>query len=265
MAVRNDQGKMILLNGNEAASLLIKFLCEVRKEKGLSNENAYIAKTIVTSELLRSIADHYDTPCHDTLTGFKYIAELIGKLEGKTFIGGGEESYGYLIGDVVRDKDAVISTIMLCEMAAWAHSKGKTAYQLLKEIRKEHGFYKESLVSLVKKGMSGAEEIQQIMKDLRDNSPKEIAGSPVTTRIDYSSGLKHLGDGSTKETGLPRSNVLQFLLADGAKVTARPSGTEPKIKFYISVKAELQTLENHDQVAAQLDERMSELNKALGL
>jgi len=267
MAVRNDDGKLVLLNGNEAAALLIYFLLSAKKEQGDLNQGDYIAKTIVTTELLREIADSFGVKCQETLTGFKYIAERIRLMEGKgRFIGGGEESYGYLVGEVVRDKDAVVSAVMLSEMAAWAKTKGLSPYELLKEIRVANGFYKEDLVSLVKKGKSGAEEIQNIMRRMREEPPAKLAGSVVTTLIDHLAQTStNLSTGEKTSTGLPTSNVLQFLLADGSKVTARPSGTEPKIKYYISVRSPLGSLASHDEVAEEVSSRIVELKEALGV
>lgn len=238
MGIRNGDGEMELINGNQAAALLLHFLLETLSDEKKSK--GFVAKTVVTSELLKDIAVSHDVPCFDTLTGFKYIAELIRLQDGKlSFIGGGEESYGYLIGDFVRDKDAVLSSVMLCEMAAWAMESNKAVHELLGEIYDEHGVYREDLVSLVKKGKKGAEEIQAIMDTYRESSPVELAGFKVVQTADYSSGLMtDLRTGKTEKIDLPSSNVLQFFLEDGSKVTARPSGTEPKIKYYISVKSE---------------------------
>ncbi len=225
IAVRDNEGKMVLLNGNQTASIMTYYILTRWKELGkLDGGDNYIVKTIVTSETLREIAAKFGVKCYNVLTGFKYIAEVVRNNEGKgRFICGGEESYGFNVGEFVRDKDAPIACSMVAEAAAWALEQGLTLYQLLQKIYKEVGYRKESLISVVRKGKSGAEEIAQIMTGYRNNPPAEIAGSPVVKVIDY---LK------PEETGLPKSNVLQFFSKDGDVVSVRPSGTEPKIKFY---------------------------------
>ncbi|MEM0938375.1 MAG: phospho-sugar mutase [Bacteroidota bacterium] len=236
IAVKNTQGEYQLLNGNQTAVLLIYYLVIKSKEIGLKG-NEFIAKTIVTTELLKDIADKNHIRCYNTLTGFKYIADLIRKLEGKEkFIGGGEESYGYLIGDQVRDKDAVVSSIMIAEMAAWAKSQSKSVFELLLDIYKEFGIYYESLKSITKIGLKGAEEIKKMMEDFRNNPPSMLGRSKVIANIDYLSGIRKNSDGTRIEVAFPKSNVLQFLTEDGTKISIRPSGTEPKIKFYFSVR-----------------------------
>ncbi len=227
IAIRDNEGKIILLNGNQTASILTYYLLRRWKELGKLNENTYIVKTIVTTELMAAMAKAFGVKCYNVLTGFKYIASIIRENEGKaTFIGGGEESYGYNAGEFVRDKDAVITCALIAECAAWCADQGKTLYQLLGDIYAEFGFYKESLISLTKKGKAGLEEIQAMMKEYRENPPASIAGSPVVKVIDYN---------KPEETGLPKSNVLQFYTEDGSVVSVRPSGTEPKIKFYFGV------------------------------
>ncbi|MBR4094791.1 MAG: phospho-sugar mutase [Bacteroidales bacterium] len=227
IAIRDNEGKIILLNGNQTASILTYYLLRRWKELGKLNENTYIVKTIVTTELMAAMAKAFGVKCYNVLTGFKYIASIIRENEGKaTFIGGGEESYGYNAGEFVRDKDAVITCALVAECAAWCADQGKTLYQLLGDIYSEFGFYKESLISLTKKGKAGLEEIQAMMKGYRENPPASIAGSPVVKVIDYN---------KPDETGLPKSNVLQFYTEDGSVVSVRPSGTEPKIKFYFGV------------------------------
>lgn len=227
IAIRDNEGKIILLNGNQTASILTYYLLRRWKELGKLNENTYIVKTIVTTELMAAMAKAFGVKCYNVLTGFKYIASIIRENEGKaTFIGGGEESYGYNAGEFVRDKDAVITCALIAECAAWCADQGKTLYQLLGDIYSEFGFYKESLISLTKKGKAGLEEIQAMMKGYRENPPASIAGSPVVKVIDYN---------KPEETGLPKSNVLQFYTEDGSVVSVRPSGTEPKIKFYFGV------------------------------
>ncbi len=238
IAVRNTKGEYQLLNGNQTAALLIYYLVAKWKEKGLKG-NEFIAKTIVTTELLKDIADKNKINCYDTLTGFKYIADLIRKLEGKEqFIGGGEESYGYLIGDEVRDKDAVASSVMIAEMAAWAKSQNKSVFELLLTIYEEYGVYYESLKSITRKGLKGAEEIKTMMEDFRNNAPATIGGSKVVAQIDYESGIRKNSDGLETKLDFPKSNVLQFITEDATKISVRPSGTEPKIKFYFSVRGD---------------------------
>ena len=238
IAVKNDKNEFVLLNGNQTATLLLYYLLRKWKENGKLTGNEYIVKTIVTSEILKDMAISLDVDYFDTLTGFKYIAEIIRLNEGKKqFIGGGEESYGYLVGDFVRDKDAVISCCMIAETAAWAAEQGRTLYELLPDIYKEFGYYKERLTSIVRKGKEGAEEIQEMMENYRSNPPKSINGSEMVMIKDYLSGKAiDLKNNSESDIDLPKSNVLQFFLEDGSKISIRPSGTEPKIKFYFSVK-----------------------------
>ncbi len=224
IAVRDDKGKMVLLNGNQTGSILTYYILRRRSELGTLGERNYCVKTIVTTELIRAICDKFGVKIYNVLTGFKYIADVVRRNEGKgEFVCGGEESYGFNVGEFVRDKDAPISCAMVAECAAWAADRGKTLYGLLQDIYSEFGYYRESLVSLVREGKAGAEEIAAIMVDMRNNPPMTLAGSPVVKVIDY---LK------TDETGLPSSNVLQFYSEEGDVVSVRPSGTEPKIKFY---------------------------------
>lgn len=228
IAVRDDKGEMILLNGNQTASLLTYYILTRWKELGKLNENTYCVKTIVTTELLTAIASKFGVKMYDVLTGFKYIAQIVRENEGKgTFICGGEESYGFNVGEFVRDKDAVIACSMIAECAAWAADQGLTLYGLLMKIYDEFGLYCERLLSLTKKGVDGNRQIAQMMADYRQNPPKSLAGSPVIKVIDYN---------EPEKTGLPKSNVLRFFSEDGSVVTVRPSGTEPKIKFYFGVK-----------------------------
>lgn len=225
IAVRDNDGKMVLLNGNQTGSILTYYILRRRSELGRLSPKNYCVKTIVTTELLRAICDKYGVRLYNVLTGFKYIADIVrrNEVDGGEFVCGGEESYGFNVGQFVRDKDAPISCAMVAECAAWAADQGKTLYQLLQDIYAEFGYYKEGLVSLVREGKAGAEEIAAIMVDMRNNPPKELGGTPVVKVIDY---LK------PEETGLPASNVLQFYSAEGDVVSVRPSGTEPKIKFY---------------------------------
>jgi len=266
IAIRKGD-EIILLNGNQAASLLIYYLITKWKESGKLTGNEYVVKTIVTSELLAKIAEKENVEYYDVLTGFKYIADIIKQLEGKKqFIGGGEESYGYLVGDFVRDKDAVISCAMIAETAAWAADKGMGLYDLLLDIYVEFGLFKEKLISVVRKGKSGAEEIQEMMKKFRENPPAELDGSKVVKVIDYQSSIsKNILTGEETVIDLPSSNVLQFFAEDGGKVSVRPSGTEPKIKFYFGVVAPLNNKAEFEKVDAGLEGKIQNYVKELGL
>lgn len=225
IAVRDNEGKMVLLNGNQTGAILTYYILRRRSELGTLGPKCFCVKTIVTTELIRAICEKYGVKIYNVLTGFKFIADIVrrNEPEGGEFVCGGEESYGFNVGQFVRDKDAPISCAMVAECAAWAADQGKTLYQLLQDIYAEFGYYKEGLVSLVREGKAGAEEIAAIMVDMRNNPPKELAGTPVVKVVDY---LK------PEETGLPSSNVLQFYSSEGDVVSVRPSGTEPKIKFY---------------------------------
>ncbi|MDW7695187.1 phospho-sugar mutase [Flammeovirgaceae bacterium SG7u.111] len=261
IAVKNQHGEFQLLNGNQTGTLLFYYLIKVRKEKGLKKENDFVAKTIVTTDLIDAIAEKNGYTCFNTLTGFKYIAEVIRDNEGKlNFIVGGEESYGYLIGDDVRDKDAISAVAMICEMTAYAKNKGLSLFDLLADIYQEYGFYLEGLISITKKGMSGAEEIANMMKELRATPPATIDGSKVIKACDYQSGMeKNMLTGEETKMDFPPSNVLQFFTEDGNKISARPSGTEPKIKFYFSVSAPLASKEEYDAVNAQLKQKIESI------
>ena len=267
VAVKRPDGEWMLLNGNQTMSVIIYYLLKEWSEKGMVTGNEYIVKTIVTSELPADIAQRYGVKVYDVLTGFKWIGAKIRELEGlETFIGGGEESYGYMIGDFVRDKDAVGACSMIAEIAAWAASKGKTFFDVLVDLYKDFGFYKEGLISVVRKGKSGAEEIQQMMKQYRENPPTEINGSKVVCIKDYKLlQSKDIATGQTTPIDLPQSNVLQFFTADGNKVTVRPSGTEPKIKFYFGVKGELCCKEGFDQANTALDDKIKAIQQSMGL
>ena len=266
IAVKNGDD-FLLLNGNQAATLLINYLLNKWNDNGKLTGNEFIVKTIVTSELLFSLADKYKVKHYDVLTGFKFIADIIKQKEGKEqFIGGGEESYGYLVGDFVRDKDAVISCAMIAEAAVWAKTQEKGMLDMLKEIYVEHGFYKELLVSVVRKGKSGAEEIQAIMDNFRKTPPAELGGSKVVMLKDYqSSEEKDLLNNKTTKIDLPKSNVLQFFTENGSKVSVRPSGTEPKIKFYFGLVGELNSTAEFDKVNKELQEKIDSIVKQLGL
>jgi phosphoglucomutase len=267
IGAKNNHGEYKLLNGNQTAALLVYYMLTKWSENGKLDGNQMIIKTIVTTDLLSAIARKYQVDCYETLTGFKYIASVIRELEGKKqYIVGGEESYGYLFGDFVRDKDAIASCAMIAEMAAWAKDNGFSVFSLLLEIYKEFGFYKESLISITRKGKTGAEEIQQMLKDLRANPPTSIQGSPVIAVSDYKSSEKtDLRTGKKLKLDFPKSNVLQFDTEDGTKVSARPSGTEPKIKFYFSVKEPLKSATDFDKVQAQLDKKIEGIISELKL
>ena len=230
IAVRDDKGSMVLLNGNQTASILTYYILSRRKELGTLGAGKYVVKTIVTTELITDICKSFDVPVYNVLTGFKYIAKVVKDNEGKgEFVCGGEESYGFNVGEFVRDKDAQVACMMVAECAAWAAEQGLTLYALLQKIYKEYGYRKEGLVSVVRKGVSGAKEIQRIMTDLRACPPKELCGSKVIKVVDYL---------EPEKTGQPSSNVLQFFSEDGGVVSVRPSGTEPKIKFYFGAKGD---------------------------
>ena len=258
IAVRNLKGEMILLNGNMTGSLLVHYLLSQWKALNKLDGKQFVVKTIVTTELIKRMADAYQVPCYDVLTGFKYIAEKIKENEGKaTFIGGGEESYGYLAGDFVRDKDAVIACCLIAEMAAFYANQGKSLYQMLLEIYHEYGYYKEDLLSLTKQGKSGAEEIAAMMVNYRNNPPKEIGGQKVVLMKDIQAGIAyHLDKGTQEPIALPKSNVLQFFTADGSKITVRPSGTEPKIKFYFGVVGQLPNIQQYDEANAAMQAKI---------
>lgn len=251
IGVRQSNGEFILLNGNQAFSLMMYFIMKNLKD----TKNAYIAKTIVTSELVDTMAQKLNIACYNTLTGFKYIAELMGKLEGKQrFIAAGEESYGYMAGDFVRDKDAVSACAFFAAMAANATEQGKSLYDWLIDMYVEFGYYKESLLNVTKKGQQGEQEIKAMMEKFRSNPPAEIIGQRVVRLLDYKALTeKNLVTGATTALDFPKSDVLQFYLADGTKVSVRPSGTEPKIKFYISVHAPLASRGEFDAVTAALE------------
>jgi phosphoglucomutase len=267
IGAKNNHGEFQLINGNQAASMLVYYMLKMWSEKGKLDGNQFVIKTIVTTDLILDIAKKFDVESYQTLTGFKYIASIIKDLEGKKkFIVGGEESYGYLAGDFVRDKDAISSCALLAEMTAWAKENGMGAFDLLVKIYKEFGFYKESLLSITRKGKAGAEEIQEMMMNLRANPPKTIQGSPVTRLFDYQSlEVTDLATGKKEKLDFPKSNVLQFTTEDGTKVSARPSGTEPKIKFYFSVKAPLVSAGDFDKVQAQLDKKIENIIGELSL
>ena len=262
IAVKDENGEYVLLNGNQTATLLTYYLLMRWNELGKLTGKEYIVKTIVTTELLFDIAKKYNVDKYDVLTGFKYIADTILNNPSKTFIGGGEESYGFLIGDFVRDKDANSACYMVAEIAAWAAEQNKTLYQILKEIYKEFGFYKEGLLSLTKKGISGSEEIKNMMIKFRNTPPKQILGSDIIEIKDYKSSIsKNVRSGEESIINLPKSDVLQFFTEDGTKISIRPSGTEPKIKFYFGIKANLNDIADFEVVNNELNERIGKLTK----
>lgn len=261
IAVKDLDDKWTLLNGNQTGTLIINYMLNAWKNAGKLEGKEYIVKTIVTTYLIDRIADFYDVDCYNTLTGFKYIGELITKLEDeKQFIAGGEESYGYLIGEHVRDKDAIVSAAIIAEMTAYYKDRGSSLYEALIDIYKQHGLFSEKLVSIYKKGKKGAEEIQQMLKNYRINPPSTLGGSKVVTVKDYKTGEeKNQLTGDISKIDLPASNVLQFITEDGSMVTVRPSGTEPKIKFYCSVNTSLADKDDYEELSRKLDEKIDRL------
>jgi phosphoglucomutase len=261
IGVRKSDGEFILLNGNQAFSLMMWFIMKNLKEK----KNAYIAKTIVTSELVDLMAKTYGVECYNTLTGFKYIAELMGALEGKkNFIAAGEESYGYMAGDFVRDKDAVSACAFFAAMAANAANEGKSLYDWLIEMYTEHLYYKESLINLTKKGQQGEQEIKNLMSKFRNDPPTQINGINITRALDYKTLIENdIKTGNTSPLNFPASDVIQFYLEDGTKVSVRPSGTEPKIKFYVSANAPLKSKNDFESVDKHLDEKLKGIEQYL--
>ena len=267
IALKNHKNEFILLNGNQTATILFYYILDRWKEKNMLTGNEYIVSTIVTTELLKDIAVKFNVGYFECLTGFKYIADVIRKNEGKqTYILGGEESFGYLIGDFVRDKDAVSACALLAEASAWMAGQGKSLFDLLISIYQELAFYKEHLISVTKKGKSGAEEIQKMMVDYRQTPPESINDSRVVLIRDYLTLTeKDLISGTEKPISLPKSNVLQFLLEDGSRISVRPSGTEPKIKFYFSVKEFLPAKANYEITEAVLSEKITNIIASMKL
>lgn len=267
IAVKNNKGEFVLLNGNQTGSLLIFYLLSQWKKSGRLTGNEFIVKTIVTSELLSEIAKKFEVECFDVLTGFKYIAEIIKKYENKKhFIGGGEESYGYLVSDFVRDKDAVISCCMIAEAAVFAKEQGISLFELLLGIYKEFGFYYESLLSVTKTGKSGADEIKQMMENFRQSPPQKINNSEVVAIKDYLLQEEYsLPTSAITPIDLPKSDVLQFFTKDGSKITVRPSGTEPKIKFYFGLKTGFSDISLFEDTEAACKEKINNIKADLGL
>jgi phosphoglucomutase len=261
IGIKDQKGEFFLLNGNQAFSLMMWFIMKNLNEA--EKKNGYIAKTIVTTELVDTIAKRLGVECYNTLTGFKYIAELMGAMEGKKkFIAAGEESYGYMVGDFVRDKDAVSACAFFAALAASAKDEGHTLYDWLIQMYVDFGFYKEGLVNLVRKGAEGEQEIKRMMEKFRSQPPDKIGGNKVVRMLDYKISLeKNLLTQSTSKIELPKSDVLQFYTEDGSKISVRPSGTEPKIKFYISVSANLRSASDYDLINGELDAKIAALEK----
>lgn len=268
IAVKNEKNEWVLVNGNQTCMLFTYYLIRRWKELGKLKDNEFVVKTIVTTEVIKQIAEQNHVACYDCYTGFKWIASVIRDLEGKQkYIGGGEESYGYLPEDFVRDKDAVSSCSLMAEIAAWAKDQNKSIYQIIEDIYLEYGFSKEKGISIVRKGKTGADEIQQMMTNFRQNPPVEIAGSKVVVIKDFQTlRMKDLTSGSETALDMPEpSNVLQFFTADHTKISVRPSGTEPKIKFYIEVKHPLRHREEFDAVNQAAEQKIEEVKKSLGI
>ncbi len=268
IAIKNDKGEWILVNGNQTDLMFTYYILRRRKELGILDKSDFMVKTIVTSELIKDVCNNFNIEMFDCYTGFKWIASVIREQEGKRkFIGGGEESYGYMPADFVRDKDAVASCALMAELTAWAKDNGKTLFELLQDIYVEFGFSKEKGVSIVKKGKEGADEILQMMKKFRVNPPKEIAGSPVIVIKDYQFlQQNNLLTGDRTELDFPESsNVLQFFTEDGTKVSVRPSGTEPKIKFYIEVRAKMNSRSDYDEAEASVLRKIEAVRQSLGI
>ncbi|MDF4202662.1 phospho-sugar mutase [Maribacter sp. SA7] len=265
IAVRNLDGEMEIVNGNQAMVLMTKFLLEKRKEKGFKG-NEFIATTIVSTPMMEAMAKAYGVEFKTSLTGFKWIGKMIKDFPESDFIGGGEESFGYMVGDFVRDKDAVTSTLLACEIASQAKANGSSFYKDLIQCYVDYGFYKEHLVSITKKGISGAEEIKQMLKDFKENPVASVAGSKVKWIEDYNtSTAKNVLTGEEKTIDIPKSNVLIYETEDGTRIAARPSGTEPKVKFYISTNTKLEKTEDYKKVAAELDNKVKSILAELNL
>jgi phosphoglucomutase len=265
IAVRNLDGKIELLNGNQTMLLMTKFLLDQRKNKGLKG-NEFIASTIVSTPMMHELAKSYGVAYKITLTGFKWIAKMIKDHPELDFVGGGEESFGYMVGDFVRDKDAVTATLLACEIASQAKANGSSFYRELLNCYVSYGFYKEKLISITKKGMQGAEEIREMMKNFKENPVQSIDGSKVILIEDYNNSTRlNLQTGAIEQMNIPASNVLIYITEDGTKMAARPSGTEPKIKFYFSVTSRLEGIEAYAEVNDQLDQKIERILRELKL
>ncbi len=267
VGVKDNHGKWVLLNGNQTAVLAFNYLIEARKEKGIAQENDMVVKTIVTTDLIDIIAAHSNIKCYNVLTGFKWIAELIKEKESnENYVIGGEESYGLMIGSQLRDKDAVSAVALLCEMAAYEKNKGQSLFSKLIDLYNQHGLFREHLISITKKGMDGQQQIAEMMERYRTNPPSVLGGVAVTSLLDYEKReARDLTNGQIYDIELPKSNVLQFILADGSKVSARPSGTEPKIKFYFSVQSKLSDPADFDVAYEALGQKINHIIADLGL
>ncbi|HEY1018867.1 MAG TPA: phospho-sugar mutase [Sediminibacterium sp.] len=261
IGVKNHKGEWVLMNGNQTAVLAFSYMMEARKAKGIAQPNDMVITTIVTTEMINEVAKQNGVACYNVLTGFKWIAEKIKELDGqKNYVIGGEESFGLMIGNQIRDKDAVSAVALMCEMAAYEKNQGKTLFDKMIELYIKYGFYYENLISITKKGMNGQKEIAEMMESYRSNPPKTIAGAQVATLLDYElQKATNLVTGETWTIALPKSNVLQFVTADGTKISARPSGTEPKIKFYFSVNTKLVRKEDFDSVYAALENKIKDI------
>ena len=267
IGVKNNNGEWILLNGNQTALLVFNYIIEARKNNDLAKPNDMVIKTIVTTDMIDVIAKESNINCYNVLTGFKWIAEMIKEKEGKeNYIVGGEESFGLMIGDKVRDKDAVSAVAMICEIAAVEKSKGQTLFSKLLELYVKFGFYKEYLISITKKGMNGSKEIAEMMQGFRDNPPQQIAGSAVIQLYDYEKQeMRNLKTNQVEKISLPKSNVLQFITEDGSKISARPSGTEPKIKFYFGVSEPLKSTNEFEAVNKKAGEKIKNIIISMNL
>ena len=261
IGVKDIGGEWVLMNGNQTAVLAFSYLIEARRAQGIAKANDMVIKTIVTSDMIDEIARENGVACYNVLTGFKWISAMIKEKEGKeNYIIGGEESFGLMIGDKIRDKDAESAVAIICEMAAFEKDRGKNVFTKLIDLYIRYGFYKEDLISITKKGMHGSKEIAAMMQGYRDNPPKKIAGVEVVQFLDYEEQQsKDIVTGEISKIDLPKSNVLQFILSDGSKISARPSGTEPKIKFYFSVNTKLKNSSEFAVVNKQLDNKINEI------
>jgi phosphoglucomutase len=267
IGVKNHKGEWVLMNGNQTAVLAFAYLIEARKAKGIAKQNDMVISTIVTTAMINEVAKQNGVACYNVLTGFKWIAELIKEKESnENYVIGGEESFGLMIGNEIRDKDAVSAVALLCEMAAYEKAKGKSLFDKMIELYMQYGFYYERLISITKKGMNGQKEIAAMMEEYRSSPPQAIDGSTVVEMLDYELQTgKNLVSGETWKLQLPKSNVLQFITADGSKISARPSGTEPKIKFYFSVHTTLASKEAYDNTFAGLDQKIQRIIKDMSL
>jgi len=267
IGIKDTKGNWVLMNGNQTAVLAFNYMIESRKEKGIAQTTDMVVKTIVTTNLIDVIAERNGVRCYNVLTGFKWIAELIKEKEGQeNYVIGGEESYGLMIGSQIRDKDAVSAVCILCEMAAYEKNKGRSLYEKLLDLYLQYGYYQEDLISITKKGMNGQQEIAQMMESFRNNPPKVLAGSKVIELLDYQKQSKtNLRTGQSVIINLPKSNVLQFVTEDGSKISARPSGTEPKIKFYFSVNTRLESIDRFEETQKKTREKIQSIISEMNL